>query len=505
MNLAFYWALLMRRLPVMLAFLLICSGVGLVAALKLPPTWTTSAQLLIEDPQITTGGGDQPEAAEQLQVIEQRLMTRANLIDIAHKFRVFPDLATLSPDRIVADMRAATAIRRQAGRDRATLMTISFEADGAQTAANVVNEFVTLVLDVNSKERMSRVEGTLSFFEQEVQRLSDDLDAQSARIVAFKTANAAALPEDQQYRLGRQTLLQERLGRLESDRAALVALRADIVARFQATGEIQGAPGAQLTADQQRLKALQLELEQARAIYSDSNPKLLMIQSQIDQLEAALAAQSPAVDEAGAPQSMLDVTLAEMDSRLKALDRDIETATADLAQLEAAIAAASSIAIALAALERDYANIQGRYTAAVNNLNQARMGERIETSAQGQRITVLEGAAVPQEPSGPDRRKIAGLGIGSGLGLAVGWFLLLELLNRSIRQPGEMKSRFGIVPIVSIPYMESRRERMARRGALVAASLAVLIGVPAGLWYVDTNYMPLELLADKVITRLGLS
>ena len=82
--------------------------------------------------------------------------------------------------------------------------------------------------------------------------------------------------------------------------------------------------------------------------------------------------------------------------------------------------------------------------------------------------------------------------------------MLLELLNRVIRRPFELQSIFGIIPLAVIPYMESPRERMIRRTALVGAFVAVLIGVPAALWYIDTQYMPLDILANKVFDRLGL-
>ena len=42
----FYWALLLRRMPVMLLFVLVCSGLGVVTALQLPEPYTTSARLL---------------------------------------------------------------------------------------------------------------------------------------------------------------------------------------------------------------------------------------------------------------------------------------------------------------------------------------------------------------------------------------------------------------------------------------------------------------------------
>ena len=100
---------------------------------------------------------------------------------------------------------------------------------------------------------------------------------------------------------------------------------------------------------------------------------------------------------------------------------------------------------------------------------------------------------------------IIAMGVIAGSGLAVGFFVLLELLNRVIRRPAELQAKFGIIPLAVVPYMESRRERMIRRGALLTAFLAVLIGVPAALWYIDTQYMSLDLLANKVLDRLGLT
>ena len=73
-----------------------------------------------------------------------------------------------------------------------------------------------------------------------------------------------------------------------------------------------------------------------------------------------------------------------------------------------------------------------------------------------------------------------------------------------IRRPAEILERFEIEPIATIPYMESRGERVWRRTGMVLTTLAVMIGVPAGLWYVDTYYLPLELIVQKGLDQLGL-
>ena len=512
LDIQFYWGLLLRRLPAMTALFLVCAVSAGVAALKLPPTFSTSAQLLVEEAQIPDSMIStvvQTDANQQLQVIEQRLLTRANMLDIARKFDVFEDIRTMSPDTIVDEMRRQTTIRRTGGRGQATLMNVAFEARSGQVAALVVNEYVTLILQESSDFRMSRAENTLSFFEQEVTRLSDDLDVQSSQIITFKNDNATALPGDLTYRQNRQTLLQERQSRLERDIASLERQRNNMVTVFEATGA--AALDGQTTRDPgaEALARLRLEMEQALAIYSESNPRVVLLRNRIENLEQTIQESAPAQGaqtENKTPEiSMLDLSLAELDQRKESMQQELDATSIELTELEDSLRATAANAVVLGALERDFENIQARYNDAVRNLNQARVNERIEVSAQGQRVTVIENATVPQEPSGPNRLKLIAAGIAAGTGLAVGLFVLLEALNRTIRRPFEMQSKFGIIPLAVIPYMESSRERLTRRIALIAAFVAVLIAVPAALYLIDTMYMPLDILANKVFDRLGLT
>ncbi|MCE8440095.1 GumC family protein [Rhodovulum sulfidophilum] len=471
-DLPLYWRLFLRRLPVMLIFIICGTAAGVVAALRMPETYSTSARLLVEAPQIPdsmVSSMVQTDAVEQLDIIEQRLMTRANMIDIANRFKVFPNIRQMEPDEVVAAMRSGTRIRRSAGRNQATLMTISFSSEYPQVAANVVNEYVTLVLQTNAEFRKSRAENTLQFFEQEVERLGQELDRQSSAIASFKSQNAEALPDDQSYRMGRQNLLQERLGGLMRDLKAGQSQRADVVRIFEATGRVkQGAFAERRSPEEERLNAARAELDNAKAIYSETSPRVISLQAVVDRLEQVVTEQKEdgtAAAEAGdvsPEQAMLDATLSEMDSRLTTLQEEIDTTNSEIDKLQGAIAKSAANGIQLASLERDYEIIQTRYNAAVSNLNQARMSERIETTSKGQRISVIENASVPQLPSGPGRTKVMALGAAAGLGLAGAYFVLLELLNRTIRSPAELSNRFDITPITTIPYMKPPRERGSR-------------------------------------------
>jgi hypothetical protein len=80
----------------------------------------------------------------------------------------------------------------------------------------------------------------------------------------------------------------------------------------------------------------------------------------------------------------------------------------------------------------------------------------------------------------------------------------MELLNSTIRRPAELQSRFQITPLAVIPFIEGRRERRRRQAVLLTAILAVMILIPLGLWGLHTQYMPLDILAQKIVARLGL-
>lgn len=516
LDLKFYWKLFLRRFPVMALLFTICTGLGAFSAMRLPETFATSARLLVEEPQIPdsmVASTVRTGAVEQLDIIQQRLLTRANLIDIANRFDVYEDLGTADPDTIVVRMQQDTRINRSAGRNSATLMTISFTGRDGQIVANVVNEYVTLVLEANMRFRMDRAENTLDFFNQEVERLGEELDQQSVRIASFKTENANALPENQTYRLGRQSLMQERLSRLERDLRTITAQRTDIERIFEATGSIGPDRNQSVSSEEQQLMVARTDLELALTQYTPENPRVVRLQSVVDRLEAIVATQTAAnlgsAEDGEAvltpAEATFEATLIEIDNRIESLTTDIEDTQQELGQLQEAIAASSVNGITLNALERDFEIIRSNYNAAVANLNAAKMSERVETTAQGQRITVIENANVPSVPSGPNRPRVLVMGAAVGAALAGGFFVLLEVLNRTVRRPAELIGKFNVTPIATIPYMESRGRRIMRRSALVIGSLIALIGVPLALWYIDTNYLPLDLLVQKILDRLGIS
>lgn len=509
-DLRFYLKLLPRRLPVMILLFLSCAIAGVIISQRLPAVYTSLAALLVESAQIpdeqrrATG---QSPVSDQLQVIQQRLLTRANLIDIANDVGVFPDQNDMNPDEIVQAMREASRIDLTIGGNQATVMRLSFISDSPEKAAEVVNRYVDIALEISSSVTTSQAEDTAAFYEQEVQRYSDELDLQSGRIAAFKRENANALPENLDYNQTRQSLLQERVSRAERELDSLKTQRANILRVFEATGSVNTQGPIVLSNEEQLLLNLEGELSVARSVYSPTNPRVRNLESQVTALKSRLAEMDLGEPEQQplpptAQRTALEISLAEIDSRAGTLEQEIADANEELLKLRDSIERIPANGIVLSGLEREQENIQNLYNAAVGRLAQAQTSLNIVSAAKGERITVLEAASVPNEPSSPNRMMIALIGIGAGIGLAVGFFFLLELLNQNVRRPSDIVKSLEIVPLATIPRIETHAQRRMRRTLQVGASLVVLTCVPIMLWYVDTYFMPLDLLFQKVKDRL---
>ncbi len=511
----FYWSLFLRRLPVMAVLFLMFSVAGLATALRLPPTYEASARLIVETPQIPdelAASTVRISATEEIEFIRQRLFTRTNLLEIQQRFRVLGDTSSMSPDQIVGVMRERTRINSflagtgRWGESRPTLVSVQFEADNGQTAANVVNEFVTRIIDENVSLRTDTAEDTLDFFSQEVERLSDELNARSVAISDFQRENSDALPGDLAYRQNRLALLQERIATAERERTALVEQKARIQTAFERTGGLSATGARVQQSDEERqLAALNAQLRQALTVYSETNPNVVSLRNQIELLEAQVdSAAAESGQSANPAELVLELQLSEIDSRIESLSNEIERNQILVFDVADSVARTPNVSVTLDALQRDYENVRMQYDNAVTSLSRANMGERIELTARGQRIVLIEAATVPDEPSSPNRPRVAMMGIGLGLGTAAGFFLLLELLNRTIRRPAELTNALGITPIATIPFIESKGGRVVRRTIKLLAILGTIAAILAGIYAIDTNYMPIELIVQKVMRRVGL-
>ena len=118
----------------------------------LPPAYRSTASMLVEPQQIPDELAETTVAVdpyEQAQIIEQRLMTRANLLELAERVGLYADQPEMSANAIVGDMRSRIEfigfepdVTRRPGMPGATIIGVAFEAPTAELANKGANELV---------------------------------------------------------------------------------------------------------------------------------------------------------------------------------------------------------------------------------------------------------------------------------------------------------------------------------------------------------------------------
>lgn len=456
---------------------------GGLAALLWPASYTATARLLVESQQIpadlarsTVTAGP----AERLGLIEERLMTRANLLAVADRLGLFADRPSLSPGERVEAMRRATriepvALARQARRGEpatALAFTIRFSAPSAAAAARAANEFASRLHEQNQRERTSRASETNAFLKQELARLAEALAEAEGALGAYKKANAGALPDGLELRRRELLDLRSRAFAREERR---IELRGELrqIADSLAAGPARPAE----TPEARELAGIERRLAERGAVLSPSHPE-------IRALEARAAALRPAVARAaagpgGAEEAMRRLRQAaeRAEGQLALLAEQEQADRRRRDALEAANARTPAIEAGLARLERRLADLQAQHGLVVRKQAEAATGEQLELGRQAERVEVIEPASLPERRDGPGRLPILAGGTAAGLALGLTLALLAEFAGGALRDPEDLERRLGLTPLAVIPVLSPPRRLPWRRLAAAVLALAAAGGL----------------------------
>jgi uncharacterized protein involved in exopolysaccharide biosynthesis len=275
----YYWELFKRRYLYFSIPFVVIALIGVGVALILPPTYLSEGKILVQSQQIPTElvrSTVTSAAQERIQVIEQRLMTRDNLMAIVDKFQLFPSQRNLmSVTQLVDLMKKKTTIatvnqqisfsRRS---DNPTIVfTVGFEDSDPAVAARVANELVTRILNEDVRDRTSRASDTTKFLSREMDRLKAESAAIEAKIAQAK--------------------------------------------------EAQLVPGSSNAPDP--IAQLKAEYLQKKALYSEKHPMMKALKRQID-----------AAEKVAAPVTANDVGLEALQSQQETIQKNLDAASSKL-------------------------------------------------------------------------------------------------------------------------------------------------------------------------------
>jgi len=479
---------------------------ALASAIALPPSYVSTAKILIESQQIPrelASSTVTSSTAERLEIIEQRLMTRDSLLRLIDRLGLAGPGQDTSPLAEVERLREATTLERIVlGSDRhrqarIAAFTLAVEDSDPMRAARIANAMVSLVLNQNLETRAARASETFRFFQREVDRLQAALTEAEDDIAEFQAENAGRLPDSLAERREDHARAEDRLARLAERQAALAdwsAWQAGADARSAAADPAQARPQTAGLAELRRLVA------GGRDLIGGETPAQRRLRDRLTEVEAqvlrAMVAGGEASDEAGAARQRAQrpgdpPNIAETAMAARDLLAEAEAVTAaEIASLAASIGQTPVTALELAAMQRRHALLQEEHALAVAKRAAAATGRKLEDDRQAERFEVIETAEVPLTPAAPNRPLIVGAGAATGLGAGLGLALLLALIDPTLRTARDLEAQLALSPLAVIPVIETPEERVARRRwrlrlprrSVAAGMIALAIAPGAASW-----------------------
>lgn len=286
-----------RMLGVALALLIVSVGV----AFGLPPVYRSNATILIEQQEI-------PEdlvrstitsfADQRIQVISQRVMTRANLTEIIKKYDLYADDRKTDPmEVIIEQMRkdikmntvSADVVDPRSGRPTVATIafTISFDSESQALAQKVANELVSLYLNENIKSRSEMTAQTSAFLTDETAKLAEQIATLESQLATFKEDNAGQLPELVQLNMQLMDRTEREIAdvdrEIRSSQERKIFLDAQL-AQIDPMQSVFSQGGERVLSPADRLKSLQTKYLSMSANYGENFPDLVKLRKEMELL-----------------------------------------------------------------------------------------------------------------------------------------------------------------------------------------------------------------------------
>ncbi len=484
-----YLAMLRRRLKVILIPALLAPLAGFLISYAFPAKYTSQSLVLVQGQKV-------PDAYVQPVITSDFTQRIGSLVQqVISPSRLKPMLDTMGitkpeeQSKIIADIQAgavqvqpvmtnmssaasagiaAKKLKPSANSEPVPGFNVSYTDSNAKRAEQICDGITSMILTENSKSRAETAKDTTDFLSRQVDDAKRDLDEQDSKLADFKKRYMGQLPGDSDNNVRILMSLNSQLdastqtlNRAQQDKAYTESMLAQQIAAWKAT---QSSTNPQTL--QQQLSALQSQLLQLQARYTNDHPDVIKTKADIAEVQKKLDQVNKAAANSSASNTTDKANLAEppelqqLRLQIHQYQDVIQQATADQKRLQQQIQLYQSRASMSPGIEeqynlltRDYANAQKFYQDLLTKKSSAELATSMESQQQGEQMTILNLASLPDSPSFPNRLLFAGAGLGAGL--AVGLFIgiVLEFGDKSIRTEKDAAAAMDLPLLVSVPWL----------------------------------------------------
>jgi polysaccharide chain length determinant protein (PEP-CTERM system associated) len=440
----------------------------------------------------------------QLNFVRQSLLAGPQLQRVAREGGVLPpyQIDPRLQEQLIGDMskRIDISVRSASGREEdrnaGSIYGIVYQDRNRARALRVVR----ILLDTFVTETLGgKREGSANaqqFLETQIRDYEKRLRAAEDRLAQFKTRHIGLMPTEQggyfsQLQSEQQQVsnLKTKLAEARSRRGTLTRqLHGDVAVAAAAPWQTNRGPNGSLDT-LSRIDEAQAHLDELLLRFTDQHPDVIAARQTLEDLKKRRATEIEGLKQgdasaAASSRASTNPVYQSVQLALNQVDVDIADVSTELAQHELKVAelrrlldTAPQVEAEYAQLNRDYDVNKAQYTALLNNLQKARLGERAD-SAGSIRFEVVQPPMASLRPVWPVRpvmlAEVLLAALVAGGAAAYGLHYL-----RPVVTSGAVLSKALGVPVlglVSVAFPEQARRTMRRdvlRMSLVGGCLAV--------------------------------
>ncbi len=548
---------------------------SLLVALLIPPTYRSNATILIEEQEIPTElvrSTITTYAAQRLQMINQRVMTRANLEKIITKFDLYADdRKKMTSEEIIDQMRndlqfapiSAEVIDPRTGQpSKATIaFSLSYDGRNPDLVQRVASEVTSLYLEENLKQRTQKTAETSNFLAEEAKHMAEYVSQVEARFADFKQQHIHSLPDQKEMNFQFRDRTENEISQIDNQVKSLEERKFYLeaqMAQVEPLSPVMSATGERSYSPNARLKSLKAEYTHLVSIYADKHPDVVKLRQEIDALtkeigggddSAELARElqerqqelatlserysgthpdvvklrkhveklEQTVRQASARDAVRDAAEAKPDNpAYLALQIQRDTTVQEIAsqrqrqqelraklnQYEKRLSETPDIERQYLELLRDYENASAKYRDLKAKELEANIAEQLEKKSKGERFSIIEPPMLPEKPVKPNRTAIGFLGFVLAVAGGMGYVLLAESMDKSVRGMKAVIALTGQAPLAVVPFLESDDATKAKKRRWLIAFLIFLAIIALALLLIHWLWTPLDVLWFRGLRKM---
>lgn len=490
--------------------------ISVIIAFALPPIYKSTTTVLIEQQDVPleyVKSSVSTYAEQQMQIINQRIMSSTRLLDIINRLNLYPELKdTMMTEEIIEQMRdditlepiSVNVVDPKTGRPTSATIAFTISYQGKKDPGKVLqvaNILASLFLEENSQVRERQATEVSRFLQDEVAKVKADLEGIDTAIARFKEKHVNDLPELVQVNMQSINDIERNIDLLNNQLSQLK--EKEVYMKTQ----LANTPADFMQTDRQRLGELNVKLVNLKHQFSDEHPDVIKTKAEIAELEKRLKASSAGAGKER-PDNPAYITLS---SQLAGTRSEIATVSAQIRDLNTRlddyrrrIELSPQVESEYKALLMERGNTQAKFEDLTKKFMESRVSQGLEREKKGERFTIIDPARLPEVPYKPNRPAIMLIGLILGIGAGIGIASFREFTDSSVHSAAMLTRVTSFPVLASIPLIviDSKSDRKKTLWIWIAAGL---VGFSLCATIIFHYFiMDLDILWVKVFGRLGM-